>query len=176
MVNDALNELFPFIDVETLSLELQYLSTWRPGFGSINHAASAGNLNHAQIFNPAESGMILVVTRVDIRVASTGIVRYEMTGTPATLFPVIGQLRDTRTSIADRPVGQVRNEVIVGGLAAIGQWFLLTNVQDTMADPRGLFVLVPGTGVTFATTLANIASTVNFFWKERVAEPAELNF
>ncbi len=176
MVSDSLNELFPFIDVETLNLELQYLGTWRPAFGSHGFAASVGNLNHAQLFNPADSGMIVVPTRVDINVAAIMTFRYIMQVGPILTSAIVGQVRDTRTGIADRPVGQIRFEQKAGGLAAVGQVLVRANVTFTFEDPRGLFVLIPGTGVTFATTTTNVASGLNFWWKERVAEPAELNF
>ncbi|MEE8512906.1 MAG: hypothetical protein V3S36_09695, partial [Acidiferrobacterales bacterium] len=108
MVSDSLNELFPHLDVETLNLELQYLATWRPAFGSRDHGPSAGNFGHTQIFNPADSGVLVVVTRVGVRVATAGIVRYEMVPLPISSFALVGQFRDTRTPTTDRPVGQIR--------------------------------------------------------------------
>jgi len=176
MVNDSLNELFPFIDVESLSLELQYLATWRPAFASHSHAASVGNFGLTQIFNPADSGMLLVVTRIDSRIAADAILRFVLADTPITTFGIVGQLRDTRTGIDDRPVGQVRFATQAGGLTFEGQVFLLANVNHTFEDAKGLFVLRPGTGVTFAASVNNTATMHNFFWKERVAEAAELNF
>lgn len=176
MVNDSLNELFPTIDVETLNAELSYLSGWRLAFGSTNQPALAANNNLTQLFNPVGSGMIVVLERIDVQDGTAQIIRYGLSTTALTNLTANEALRDTRTGILPIPVAQCRDVQQVGSIAQFGMFFLRASINFSMADKRGLFVLSPGTGVTFATTVVNNALLFSYQWRERVAEPSELNF
>ena len=175
-MSDSLNELFPVLDVETNHIELLMLAGWRPAMGSINHVALAANLNHVQLFNPVDSGFLLVCTRVDFRAGATQEIRYGMSGTPLTDSTANNSFRDGRLPLATSPIGQVRSVQQVGGISQEGSYLVLLNETNTIRDENGVFLLSPGRGITFATTLVNIASIFSFMWKERLAEPAELNF
>jgi len=176
MVSDSLNELFPVLDVENLVLELQLLSGTRIGFGAQNHASSAGDVNHAQLFNPAGSGQIITCTRVDFRAAALMEIRYAMAVLPLADFTANINFRDGRSIPLGLPIGQVRGAQQVGGIPIVGSFLVESNVTRTMESDRGLFVLSPGTGITFATTVTGTASIFSFMWRERLAQPAELNF
>lgn len=176
MVNDALGELFPQIDVETLNAELGLLSSWRLGFSSIVFAASAGDLNHAQLFNPADSGTIVVLERVDMLDALAQPIRFGLATAGLTNFTANQALRDSREGILVQPVAQVRDVQQVAGIAQFGTITMQAAVTFTLEEKLGLFVLGPGTGLTFATTFVNTDSVFSFFWRERVAEASELQF
>jgi len=176
MVNDALTELFPMIDVENLNAELALPAGTRLAFGSISFVASAGDLNHAQLFNPAGSGSVVILERVDIRSSALQDVRYGLATAGLTNFTANQALRDTREGILTQPVAQVRDVQQVGGIAQFGQIIVRGDITFTLREKRGLFVLGPGTGITFATTLANTTGSLTFLWRERVAEQSELNF
>lgn len=176
MVADALNELFPVLEVETNHAELLLLSGWHIAMGAINHPALAANLNHVQLFCPADSRTILVCTRVDLRASGTQEIRYAMSVAPLTDSVANNGFRDGRLAVATPPVGQVRSVQQVGGIPLVGSYLVVPNITSTIRDENGVFVLTPGTGITFATTVVNISSIFTFHWKERVAEPAELNF
>ena len=176
MVNDALTELFPTIDVETLNAELALPLNWRLGFAGILSPASVGNVNHVQLFNPADSGAIVVLERVDLRADLDMVIEYALATTGLTNLTANHALRDTREGILVQPIAQVRDVQQVGSLPQFGILFGEANVNTTMHDKRGLFVLAPGTGVTFGTTIGNQTSQVSFQWRERVAERSELNF
>jgi len=176
MVNDSLTELFPVLDVETLKAELLALSGTRIAFGAQNHASSAGDLNHAQIFNPENSGAIITVTRVDFRAAATMDIRYAMAVLPLTDLNANEAYRDGRLLQIGKPVGQLRSVQQAAGIPIVGSFLVEGNITRTMESDEGLFVLSPGTGITWATTVTGTASIFSFMWRERVAEPAELNF
>jgi len=176
MVNDALGELFPTIDVESLNAELGLLSGWRLGFGSTDQLASAGNTNHSQLFNPAGSGSLVVLERVDFRTPASAVVRYALATAGLTNFTANVALRDTREGVTVAPLAQLRDVQQPGGVALFGSIVLQAGVTFTIEDKNGLFVLAPGTGLTFATTIQNINFTVNYLWRERVAEASELQF
>jgi len=176
MVNDALSELFPMIDVETLNTELLRLSGWRTCFGASQLLASVGELNHHQLFNPVGSGMIMVPTRIDMRISSTADFRYATSAIALTDFTANRSFRDTRGDLSGTPVGQPRSVQQVGGIALVGIFRVIADITSTIQNDSGLFTLAPGTGITFATGTNNLVSQISWFWKERVAEPAELNF
>jgi len=176
MVNDALNELFPVLEVETLNAELSLLTGWRLAFSSTSQVGLAANLNHSQLFNPAESGMLVVLERVDLRVGSAQTIEFALASAGLTNFTANQALRDTRPGITTLPVAQCRDVQQVAGIAGFGRFSLLTGESFLFEDKRGLFVLAPGTGITFATTVVNVSMNITYLWRERVAESAELNF
>jgi len=175
-VNDTLNELFPVLDIESLRSELQLPATTRLAFSSVVQNALAANTNHAQLFNPTDSGALVILERVDMRVTAAQQMRFVMATTALANFNANHALRDTRTGILSQPIGQVRDVQQVAGVAQFGTIFLQASVNETINDKDGLFVLAPGTGITFATTTINTGSSVSFWWRERIAEASELNF
>lgn len=175
MVNDALTELFPTIDVESLNAELSLPLDWRLGFASDNLGPTAGQLNLIQLFNPAASGNLVVLERVDLRTDSDQFVAYATVNAALTNV-VASDVRDTREGIQNPPTAEVRDVTQVGGIANIGLIFCQTNVIQTIEEKRGLFVLAPGTGVTFVNAAANTSLMCSFFWRERAAEASELQF
>lgn len=176
IVGDALNELFPMIDVESVKSELQLLTGTRLGFSSTIQNALAANLNHSQIFNPADSGMLVVLEQIDLLTETQQNIEYALATAGLTNFTANVAFRDTREGILNLPVAQIRDVQQVGGLPQFGLVQGPVGVTITLKDKNGLFVLGPGTGVTFATTLVNTNLQCNYLWRERVAEPAELNF
>lgn len=176
MVNDALNELFPMIDVENLNAELSLLTGWRLAYGTVETVGVALNQNLIQLFNPADSGHLVVIERIDIRVPAAENVRYALSSTPLTNFTANQERRDSREGVANSPIAQLRDVNQLGGIPNFGVVFVQTNVNFTMQDKRGLFVLAPNTGLTVANTIVNNNLQVSMQWRERIAEPAELNF
>lgn len=176
MVSDALSELFPTLDVETLNLELGLLSGWRFGFSSTVQTQLAANLNHSQIFNPADSGQLVVLERVDLFSATAQRVEFVLATAGLTNLTANEALRDTREGILAPPVAQIRNVQQVGGLPQFGIATIEAGVTFTLNEKKGLFVLAPGTGVTFATTIVNSSLNTSYLWRERAAQPAELKF
>ncbi len=176
MVNDALNELFPMIDVENLNAELALLTGWRLGFSSTAQNALAANQNLVQLFNPADSSLLVVLERADFRNSVSQIIEYGLATAALTNFTANQAMRDTREGILTSPVAQLREVQQVASIAAFGQFLLQADVTFTMEEKAGLFVLAPGTGITFSTTVVNTTSLIQFLWRERLAEPAELNF
>ena len=176
MVNDVLGELFPMIDVENLNAELALLSGTRLGFSSSTQGAIVGSFNHSQLFNPANSNVLIVLERVDFQSNSTQIVFFQITPIALTNQTTNSVLRDTREGLTARMVGQVREVQQVAPLTRTGAIGVVADETFTLDDKRGLFVLGPGRGLTFATSTNNTSLVVNYLWRERVAEVSELNF
>jgi len=176
MVNDQLNELFPTIDVERVPIELLSLMGTIVAAGGSVLSASAGNINKHQLFNPVDSGVMLVVTTMIVSAGVSGNAELQISTAPLTNDAGNVIRRDTRFGVAALVVGQNRFVQSAAGLAPHVVFRLIIDTPFTFGDQNGLFVLFPGTGVTFASTSSNVSTSCQFFWRERVFEPAEGNF
>jgi len=174
-VAEALAELFPVIDVENIPPELLALAGWNLAWQSTQRPAAVGETSTSEMFNPADSGTIMTITQVGIRVSITGnFVQMELTDTPLTTAATRGLFRDARAGIGRSTVAEFRSDddIAVGG----GPRLLATSLQLLITDPNGIAVLTPGIGLRVGTQNLNTQLTVNYFWRERVAEASELNF
>lgn len=173
MVNDALGELFPTIDVENVPGELLALMGTQLGWCSTQLVASAANFNHQQLFNPAKSGVLLVVTTVTFESPTALVFRFSnFIGAQATLAGN-ERRRDTREGVLANLVGQQRTgqTAVSGGLDY--RVTMVAGVAQTLTDSNGIAILFPGTGLTISTDKVNVDSVVSFMWRERVFEESE---
>jgi len=178
MVNDTLNELFPTLDVENLPPELYILSGTSLAFGGGSVGPTAAQGSKMQLFNPVGSGQIITVTRALVSHA-TGLstVRWGVTGVALASGFATQIFQDTRKGIgADGiPVGGIFAQTSVALAPATGSVTFPADTPFYLENPDGLAVLAPGTGLDIGLGTVNIAITVTFWWRERAAEPAELN-
>ena len=175
-VNDTLNELFPTIDVENVPIELLALSGMNIATGGTLLNPSVADINKHQLFNPVGSGALLVVTTMIVSTGVAGNAELDIRIGP--LADSAGNVirRDTRTGVLGTSVAQNRSEQSATGVAPHFKLRLLANTPFTLQDQNGLFVLFPGTGLTFGPTTVNVQSVCQFLWRERLFEPAEVNF
>lgn len=176
MVNDALGELFPMLEVETLHAELLLLSDWKMAHGAIAQQPGALEIAKTQLFNPAESGSLVVPTRVSIRSATTAAIRYLFQSVVLDEDLANRELFDSRLGFPTRPLAQLRSEETVGGVASFGEIFVLADVSYIFDIPFGMCVIAPGTGLTFSHTAVNVDMTTDWHWRERAAQQSELQF
>lgn len=173
-VGETLAELFPVFEVETNRAELMLLAGWTLGQGAAVLNASVGDRNQAQLFNPTDSGKLVVLEQVMVGDAAAPIFEYNTSSTA--LADDVGNViqRDTRDSTP--PVGQIRTVQQPGGLPTIGIFNVQASIAFTLTIDGGLFVLAPGTGFNISTDEANTNTRFNFMWRERVALESELSF
>jgi len=175
-VGEAIGELFPVLELENTTPELLALSGWRVAWNAAEAPAVAGEVSAAQIFNPAESGVLVAVTALMIQSnvvtgITIGLNEEQIGGTP-----IRGRYRDFRfgglrettatTEATDNPT------LVPGGLFIR----VLAVAETVIRDDNGIAVLSPGSGLQLTTNILNARLTVNFFWRERAAEPSELSF
>jgi len=175
-VNDALTELFPMFDLENVPAELLLLGGWRTGLGSAQITGEVASISRVQLFNPAGSGHLVVVTRVDHASTVTNVVEMDTVNIALSISPGGANFRDTRMGVATTPVAQIRTQLDATGLAPTWVQRAASNVNFTIQDNNGIAVLAPGTGLVLAPNVVNVTFHCSFFWRERVAEPSELNF
>lgn len=175
-VNDALSELFPMFDVETDRGELQLLSGMDLCFGGGNGEGAATTAFRGQLFNPVGSGKLLIVTRTLWTNDSIAVHRWGVVTTALTTGIGTETFRDTRHPPARRPTGQIRTQISVALAPATGQVERIARTPTILEDPNGVAVLAPGTGLELGQTDLNIKANFTFYWRERVAQPSEINF
>lgn len=172
-VNDTLNELFPTIDVENVPGELLALANMRLGWVSGLLVASVAERNHHQIFNPVNSGTLVVITQVSSFSSVTSIFRFSnFIGALPTLAGN-ERARDTRRGVLSELTAQHRTDqsTVSGGLDF--QVIAPANTPNVVKDENAISILFPGTGLTVTNQTLNIDSTVSFMWRERAFEPSE---
>lgn len=175
-VSEVLSEVFPTFDVENLTPEMLGLAGWRPAWQSTERPVQAVQNSASQLQNPAGSGMLVVVTQIAMRIDSASFVQIEI---DTTTFgtPVAGLFRDSRFGTprsTAATVASADNIAVGGGL----RWRLEPDSPSmkTIRDDNGLVTLAPGTNLSIGTITNNRLLTVNYFWRERIAEPSELAF
>jgi len=174
-VNEALEDLFPTLDVEQAPMELLRASGWRFGMGLAAAAAAVGTTNSQQLFNPAGSGLLMVLTRVIITPDTAGVIEFGPSFTALTDASVAGVERDTRAGQIEATVGLLQQQDD-GTSSAFGVIRGLANTPTFFDDPNGLAVLAPGSGFRITQLTTGITLRTSYFWRERVAEPEELDF
>jgi len=175
-VNDVLEELFPVIDVENVPAELYRLSQIDLCMGGGTANGIAAQAGRGQIFNPAGSGKVITVTQAGFSASSTAITRWGRSSVALTTALQTQIFRDVRHPITNLPTGQIRNQTSVALAPATGQIRVLASTPFILKDENGLAVLTEGNGFEIGTDLLNGLGNFYFYWRERVAEPSEVNF
>jgi len=174
-VSETLSELFPVIDVERVPGELLLLGGTQISNGGGQLAAIAGESPTAQLFNPADSNVLVTITGVYVAFTILGTVRWGTTAVQRGTVISTQVVRDTRVAAPTLPVAQVSQESAVALATGTNQTRILANVNLKLEDPNGVAVLAPGTG--FEIGNVTVASTIvySFYWRERPAEQSELS-
>lgn len=173
-VIETLPEVFPVIELENTTPELLGLMGWRLAWQSAERPANVGSNPATQLFNPAGSGVIAAVTRLDVRVQAIAPAVQAEIQTTQFGTPVSGLFRDARFGTPRRTALQTSHDdgVAVGG----GLRVFPTLETLSIRDDNGIAVLTPGSGLSVGSPNNNIQLTVTYWWRERIALDSELLF
>lgn len=174
-VNDALSELFPVIDVERVPGELLILMGTDICVGAGQLLGAAGQVGRIQVFNPVGSGKIITVTTVLMTANVTTTLRMGISTTALTSGIGTETFRDTRRPAGSRPTGQMRQQSSVALAGANWQFNAISQTTVPLHDENGIAVLQPGFGLDVSPAAPAFTTVATFMWRERVAEPSELN-
>lgn len=174
-LGEALEDLFPVLEVENLPSELLRAVGWKLGAGQLVVTPAANTRAVIQIFNPPGSGHFVVVTSILFSVTAAAEVRMGPSFDALATTSNPGQQRDTRAGVLRNTVALIQEEddALVSTLIS-NRALAQAPVQYT--DPNDIAVLAPGTGWRLTTAADDIILLVSFLYRERVAEPEELNF
>lgn len=175
-VYDTLGELFPVLEVEPVLGELLALMGTRLGFGNAIIAAGVGVTPQLQLFNPAGSNTIVTVTNVIVSAAVDQGLSWSLDSTAFTTLLTRGSLRDTRLreTAANATVAEIRVQTSAVPIGAAGAAFIAARRPFQLLDENDICVLSPGFGLEFEGTVQTTLQAT-FYWRERTAEPAEVN-
>lgn len=175
-VSDALTELFPMIDVERVPGELLALGQTQVCLGSSVLTGAAAESSRIQVFNPVDSGKLVTVSTCIVSSNTTQLIRFATTVTAIGTNLGVQVFRDRRQAAASRPSAEIRQLSSAALTDAHGQFHLLANTPQSLNDENAVAVLGPGSGFEVGANTNVTQLAVTFFWRERVAEPSELNF
>ena len=165
-------EIVPVINVADLSG--QDLSARQEVYkmGFTVQAGVAAEYPHCQLFNPATSGIALVVDSAWVRVANNAFWQVRIYDTAITTqggnlstVDVPGDDAFTWGGGAADSVGQIRtqsNAAVLGSIIINNAWSQST---DSDLVPLGIRLL-PGRGIVFVCTTVNTSLTVSWAWRE----------
>lgn len=176
MVSEAIGELFPMLEVETNKAELQALSGSGIAWGSVTSPPNAVENSRVQLFNPLASGKVVTLTSINMRSsgAATDTV-YGILGVALTNLSAVSRFRDSRFGTTLAPVAELRQDTNVGGTPATFRDRSSTSEYTKIDNIDGIVVLTPGFGLVISALSVNVSVLGSFIWRERVAEPSELN-
>jgi len=174
-VNDTLNELFPVIDVERVPIELLALMGTGVAWGQVSSPAVAAQVARAQLFNPADSGKIIAVTSVFYRSATVMDMFFGVLQVALANKSAVPRYRDSRFGTTLTPVAELRTDDNAAATPASFRTGTTAVGFDELRDDNGIAVLSPGLGLVCSGSAVNTEMRVSFLWRERVAEPSELN-
>jgi len=174
-VTESLSELFPMVDVENLPAELLLLAGWRTAFTTKTVPATAGQTSRIGIFNPAGSGLIVVVSDVYLDADQATVVAYTLATTALTVDSFSGAPRDGRDGVVVNTGAKVSQQS-TGNTVQRGRIILTQQETTHHTAKNGLAVLGPGTGFEYGTDIDNVNLNATIFWRERAALSSELNF
>ena len=175
-VTETLTELFPVLDVERVPGELLLLGGTRLGQGGTQVTGAAGESGKAQVFNPADSNLLVTVTTLIVSTTANDTIRISTTNTELATGTGLENFRDRRLPITSRPAAQIRSESAVALADAHIRIRVISGESAILHDENGLAVLPPGSGYEAGSTANAIAISASFLWRERPAEQSELSF
>jgi len=175
MVNDSLTELFPVLDVENLPGELMFLAGMKLAHGGAGLAAGAGEFPQINLVNPADSGHIMTISSVVIEADAVNNMSTALAAEVVNTDVGSAAVRDTRSGIM-ATAGRVDTAVPLAAIASVNIFRISAASPLTLRDPNGVAVLSPGNMYQVGCLTSNQTIRVSYWWRERAAEPSELNF
>jgi len=141
-------------------------------------APVAAQFTQFSLFNPAGSGMLAYLTKVELRAGAPSDVQDSRLDAD-TALAVINNIQPTdfRT-----PRLTTTQSILIGRAAAAAALpagiVPLTTFTPPSAGGTGIFdrsyIIPPGRGYFVSINTVNVGANLNFFWKERPAESGEL--
>jgi len=174
-VNDVLQELFPVIDVERVPGELLFLMGTRIGHAGTSLNPAPAQRGGIQLFNPVGSGKLITISRLILSASSSQTITWGVVTIGLTTNTGLARSRDGRGGVGPSGVAQLRTAI--NAVAPIGMSVIVpAGGFFQVGDVNSVAVLSPGTGLSVVAGVDDLSMNTSFYYRERVAEPSELNF
>lgn len=169
--------LTPIIDMWALP-ESQLLRGDMPSAGSFDVTAVAGEFAQALLYNPQNSGVLVVVERINVWKPAAVIdvfMRLYRGASPAGFVTNNSAPIDTRSPQATAAAGTialVMQDSVVGAIGDVN-FDRLRGPADTIVSVPRPIILAPGTGVALNEVAQAGRILGSFYWRERRMLPRE---
>jgi len=161
---------------------------WEPEFYKLRNenlcmarasqAPVAAEFGHCKIRNPELTGTLVILEQIWLRAASDMVFDFATEGVEIAGFTqeetAFRDLRSgglTAVGVTKADVSIDTNVAMVGG-DSVGRVTVLALDSKTLEFP---VILPPGFGFIVRANTVNVGITVTFLWRERAAEPSELD-
>jgi len=175
VLSETLGDVFPMLDLENLSPELQAVAGWIPYvvFGTV--IGDAGDLGAIQIGNAPGSEVIATVDKV---IVNTVVAQAVTWGQSTALLNVVGNVRNRDSRSPGVFSGFVTIRALTSGTLAETSGIIRTvaGVDREYEYKDALAILGPNSAFTLVESVVAESLTVTFFGRVRLAEPSELSF
>jgi len=169
-------EVSPTIELEAATQEWSFLKQVREVGAAGGHSPGAGLPATFRLINPAGSGVLAVVTRIETANDTAGDSIIRMV-TPAQVALAIAEQTGVRDTRWETTGTQVSPLTLTSGSTAPFGGFLLSSVR---IGPNQFHVydvplmLAPDSSVDFGTSTINVVIRCSVAWHERGIQPLEL--
>lgn len=143
----------------------------RPAAGQARESAEALELGHVQLFNPADSGILIQTEAVVFSQSQAAIIVFDFFDTALTTLGGSTEWRDRR--IAGTPAGQVRVQSSLTQLGIANTFFAFDQLINESNQVAMVVVLLPGMGMTVVGLTINTLVRCAYTWTERNLLPSE---
>lgn len=174
-VSEVLSELFPVIDLERVPAELLLLGGTRTAMGGGALSATAAVAGKGQLFNPADSGMLITITDIWISCSSSVVIRWGRSNVSFAARISTETFTDSRNPVVNLPVGQIHQLNVAAFANATNQVRVLASDPLHISPRKAIAILSPGFGFEVGSGTVNVTVNYGFNWRERVAEQSELS-
>lgn len=174
-VSEALSELFPVLDVENVPPELLLLGGTIIAHGSLAQSGTAAVQLRAQVFNPVDSGNLITVTSCGVSSSTAQLLNFGLVNTTLSIQNAVQRPLDGRVDLGNPVLGEIRFGTNAAVAPATGNVTVRALETFQLLSDGDAAVLPPGIGFQVTTTVLNTQLVAHFIWRERPAEPSELN-
>ena len=178
IVTTLLEDVFPTVDLMNPAPEFRFLGLENLAFGQ--GTRSGANHNAVSLLNPQGSGNIVILEAVRILSLDTAGVHAGIGETELGSESLNKQFRDIRaggTNGKDLPVAKIQSgDDVAGDVFPSTIKATIPPLPELNLESPGIAVAILREGFSFGIENDSPAFTlrVNFFWRERPADPAEL--
>lgn len=143
----------------------------RPAAGQARASAEALELGHVQLFNPADSGVLVELEKIVFSQSAAAIIVFDFFDTALTNLGGDTEWRDRR--LPGLPAAQVRQQTNLTQLGINNTFFAFDQIVNESTQVEQSVVLLPGMGMTVVGLTINTLVRSAFVWTERNLLPSE---
>lgn len=174
------SEIMAVIVLESDRPEFKFLGGEKLAIGFGAAALTAGQFSGVKLFNPANSGLLLVLEKVYVlsSVANSWVIRRASNNFATTTNTQLS--RDTRFGTTEIPAGVIQTDITTAAVTSGAQIGFLPGIQSGAAGNQisNVYdmphIFTPGQGIVIHPGVVAADVSCMFCWRERASEPSEL--